>query len=169
MPHSRAVQSVAAAWILSLAMDLFSHGGVLARLYMKPSPFLLPLGEAFRRIPLGYAAFLGLTIALYWLLTRLGVQGWRAGLRYGVIVGAVVWGAMLIGLYSMTTAPPSLLMGWWVGQTAELGLAGAVLGAAAAGSPLKRIWSVVAVAAALLVVAAIVLQSAGLAPAMKVG
>ncbi len=169
MPHSRAIHSVAAAWILSLAVDLFSHGGLLARLYMAPNPFLLPMEEAFRRIPLGYAAFLGLTIALYWLLARLGVRGWRAGLRYGVITGAVVWGALVIGLYSITPAPLPLLAGWWVGQTAELGLAGAVLGAAAAGTPLKRIWTVVAVATATLVIAAIALQSLGLAPAVKAG
>ena len=169
MPHSRAVHSVAAAWIISLAVDLFSHGGLLARMYMAPNEFLLPPEEAFRRIPFGYAAFLGLTIALYWLLARLGVRGWRAGLRYGAIAGAIVWGALVIGLYSITPAPPSLLMGWWVGQTAELGLAGAVLGAVAAGTPLKRVWTVVLVAAALFVIAALVLQSVGLAPAVKAG
>lgn len=169
MLNPRAIHSITAAWLLSLAVDLFSHGGVLARVYMAPNPFLLPLEEAFRRIPFGYAAFLGLTIALYWLLARLGVRGWRAGMRYGAIVGAVVWGALLLGIYSISPAPPTLLMGWWVGQTAELGLAGAVLGAAAAGTPLKRIWTVVSVAAVAFVIAAIVLQSVGLAPAMKAG
>ncbi|MCR4341243.1 MAG: hypothetical protein NUW01_15305 [Gemmatimonadaceae bacterium] len=169
MPNSRAIHSIAAAWILSVAFDLFLHGGLLARLYMAPSPFLLPLEDAFRRIPLGYAAFLGLTIALYWLLARLGVRGWRAGIRYGSIVGAIVWGALVIGLYSISTASMPLLAGWWIGQAVELGLAGGVLGAAAAGTPLKRIWTVVAAAAVALVIATIALQSVGLAPAMKVG
>jgi hypothetical protein len=169
MPNSRAIHPVAAAWILSVAFDLFLHGGLLARLYMAPSPFLLPLEDAFRRIPLGYAAFLGLTIALYWLLARLGVHGWRAGMRYGVIVGAIVWGALVIGLYSISTASLPLLAGWWIGQAVELGLAGAVLGAAAAGTPRKRVWTIVAAAAVALVIAAIALQSLGLAPAMKAG
>ena len=164
-----ALSAIAAAWVLSVAFDLFLHGGLLARLYMAPSSFLLPLEVAFRRIPLGYAAFLGLTIALYWLLARLDVRGRSVGMRYGVMVGAIVWGALVIGLYSISTASVPLLAGWWIGQAAELGLAGAVLGAAAAGTPLKRIWTVVAVAAVALVIATIVLQSVGLAPAMKVG
>lgn len=167
MARSRAIHSIAAAWILSVAFDFFLHGGVLARLYMAPSPFLLPLDDAFRRIPLGYATFLGLTIALYWLIDRLGVRGWRMGMRYGAVVGAIVWGALVIGLYSISTASVPLLAGWWIGQTAELGLAGAVLGAAAAGIPLKRIWQAVAAAAAALIIATIALQSSGLAPAMQ--
>lgn len=169
MWSAHVLSSIAAAWVLSVAFDLFLHGGLLARLYMEPSPFLLPLEEAFRRIPLGYATFLGLTIALYWLLTRLGVRGWSEGARYGVTVGAIVWGALVIGLYSISTASVPLLAGWWIGQAGELGLAGAVLGAAADGTPLKRIWIVVAATALALVVATITLQSLGLAPAMKVG
>lgn len=167
MSKSRAIHSIAAAWILSVAFDFFLHAGALARLYMAPSPFLLPLNDAFRRIPLGYATFLGLTIALYWLIDRLGVRGWRMGMRYGLVVGAVVWGALVIGLYSISTASVPLLAGWWIGQAAELGLAGAVLGAAAAGTSLKRIWQAVAAAAAALIIATIALQSSGLAPAMR--
>ncbi len=159
--------AVAAAWVLSIGFDLFLHGGLLARLYVEPSPFLLPLEEAFRRIPLGYLAFLVLTVSLHWLLRRLDVRGSIMGFRYGAAAGSVVWGAMALGLYSISTAGPALLAGWWVGQTVELGLAGAVLGAAANGVPLKRIWAIVAVAFVAFAAATIALQSAGLAPAMK--
>lgn len=165
---SRMLLSIAAAWILSLGFDLFLHGGLLAGLYIEPSPFLLPPEEAFRRIPLGYVAFLGLTIGLYWLLRRLGIRGPTAGFQYGAMAGAVVWGALAVGLYSISTATLPLLAGWWIGQTVELGLAGAVLGAAANGVPLKRIWAIVAVAVIAFAAGTIVLQSVGLAPAMKV-
>jgi hypothetical protein len=141
---------------------------VLARLYLEPSPFLLPPEESFRRIPLGYLAFLGLTLALYWLLRRLGIRGTLLGFRSGAIAGAVVWGALTIGLYSISTASLPLLAGWWIGQTVELGLAGAVLGAAADRVPLKRIWVIVAVAFVTSVALTVALQSLGLAPAMKV-
>ena len=164
----RAVSAVAAAWLLSVGFDLFLHGGLLARIYADPSPFVLPPEEAFRRIPLGYLAFLVLTVGLYWLLRRLAVRGSLAGLRYGAVAGAVVWGAMVVGLASISTATLPLLAGWWVGQTVELGLAGAVLGAAADGVSLKRIWVIVAAAVVTLVAVTIALQSLGLAPAMKV-
>jgi hypothetical protein len=160
--------TVAAAWMLSVGFDLFLHGGLLARLYVEPHPFLLAAEEAFRRIPLGYGTFLVLTLALFWLLRRLGVRGSLAGLRYGAAAGAIVWGALAIGLYSISTVTVPLLAGWWIGQTVELGLAGAVLGAAANGVPLKRIWAVVAGAVVACVAGTVVLQSVGLAPPMRV-
>lgn len=162
------LSAIAAAWVLSLGFDVFLHGGLLARLYAEPSPFILAPEEAFRRIPLGYLTFLGLTAALYWLLRRLGVRGVAAGFRYGAVAGGVVWGALVVGLYSISTAQPALLAGWWVGQTVELGLAGAVLGAAGKGGSLKRIWLVVVVAVVLFAAATIALQSLGLAPPMKI-
>jgi len=168
MTTSRVIHSVAAAWLLSLGFDVFLHGGLLASLYVAPSPFLLGPEDAFRRVPLGYLAFLVLTLALYWLLRRLGVRGTIAGFRRAAAAGAVVWGALVLGLYSISTATLPLLAGWWIGQTVELGLAGAVLGAAAAGVPLKRIWIVVAIAVVACVFGTIVLQSLGLAPPMKI-
>jgi hypothetical protein len=77
--HSAAVLSIAAAWVLSIGIDLFLHAGLLAHLYVEPSPFLLPAEDAFRRIPLGYLTFLMLTIGLFWLLRRLQVRGFTAG------------------------------------------------------------------------------------------
>jgi hypothetical protein len=164
---SRMLLSIAAAWMLSVGFDLFLHGGLLARLYVGASPFLLAPEEAFRRIPLGYLAFLVLTLALSWLLRRLSVLGVIAGLRHGIVAGAVVWGAFAVGLYSISTVKLSLLAGWWIGQTVELGLAGAVLGAAANGVPLKRIWAIVAGAVVVCVAGTNVLQNLGLAPQMK--
>ena len=159
---------VAAAWALSIGFDVFLHGGLLARLYAEPSPFLLPPEDAFRRIPLGYLAFLGLTVSLYWLFGRLGIRGPIMGFRLGSSAGVVVWGALVVGLYSISTANLALLVGWWAGQSVELGFAGAVLGAAANGTALRRIWVVVMVAVVVFVGATITLQSLGLAPAMKV-
>jgi hypothetical protein len=163
----RLTLAVAAAWLLSLGFDLLLHAGLLAGLYVAPSPFLLGPEAAFRRIPLGYLAFLALTVALGWLLRRLGIRGTFAGFRFGIAAGAVVWGALSVGLYSISTASWPLLASWWIGQAIELGLAGAVLGAAANGMPLRRIWAIVSVAVLACLVATVVLQSSGLAPPMK--
>ena len=59
--YPRPVPTVLVAWFLSVGVDLFLHGGLLARLYSVPSGFVLPADQAFRRIPLGYLAFLVLT------------------------------------------------------------------------------------------------------------
>lgn len=163
-----AISTVAAAWLLSVGIDLFLHGGLLARLYVAPSPFLLAAEDAFRRIPLGYLAFLLLTICLFWLFRRLQVRGAAEGFRLGALAGAVVWGALVVGLYSISTASLNLLIGWWVGQSVELAFAGAVMGAITGGGSLKRVWVIVGVSIVALVVATVALQSLGLAPAMKV-
>jgi hypothetical protein len=160
---------VGAAWVLSLAFDVFLHGGLLARLYARPSQALLPAETAFARIPLGYAAFLALTLALWWLLRRLEVRSALGGARVGLLGGLLLWGAWSLGLYSITRLEWDLLTGWWIGQSGELALAGAVLGAANAGSPRGKLFMKVAVAVAIaaLVAATVVLQVLGLAPPMK--
>lgn len=162
------ISAVAAAWVLSVGFDLLLHGGLLARLYAEPQPFLLAPEEAFRRIPLGYLTFLILTVALDWLLRRLGIRGATSGLRYGLLAGAVVWGALAIGLVSISTATPAILAAWWIGQSIELALAGAVLGAAAQGVRLKRLWAIVAVAVLACLAATVLLQSLGYAGPMEV-
>lgn len=151
-----------------MGIDVYLHGGLLARLYVEPSSFLLPAEDAFRRIPLGYLTFLILTIGLFWLFRRLHVRGAAAGFRLGAVAGAVAWGALVLGLYSISTASPSLLAGWWMGQSVELAFAGAVLGAVTDGVSLKRVWAIVGVAVVALAAATVALQSMGLAPAMKV-
>jgi hypothetical protein len=63
---------------------------------------VLDAEAAFRRIPFGYATFLMLTAGLYWL-HALRVRGAAAGLRFGIGAGALVWGAHVLGLYSIST------------------------------------------------------------------
>ena len=163
-PGARPLAAITAAWLLSLGFDLFLHAGLLARLYSRPSAFLLPAGDAFRRIPLGYGAFFILTWALFWLFRRLDVASARRGARLGFVAGLVLWGAWCLGLYSISVAEPDLLLGWWLGQAAELGLAGAVLGAAGSGMKTGKLFGRVAAALLLFVIGAVVLQNVGWAP-----
>lgn len=163
----RAAALVLPAWVLTLGIDLFIHAGAMADFYMREIPFLVDPVTAFRRIPVGYLSFLLLTGALYWLLLRSGTRGAGAGLRWGTLAGLTVWGSLLLGLWSITTAPADLLLGWWLGQGLELGLAGAVLGAGLGGVSLRRIWGLVGGAVLVLVVVVVALQTMGLAPAVK--
>jgi hypothetical protein len=156
------------AWFAVIGFDFLLHGGLLARLYAEPSPFLLPPEEAFRLIPLGYASFLVFQVFLVWLMVRLDVSGWRAGAVFGLQVGAFAWGSLVLGLLSISTASVGLMVGWFVGQTIEAGIGGMVAGAGLVTN--RPRWLVVYVV--LFVIAAIAitvaLQSLGVAPAMKV-
>lgn len=154
-------------WFAMLGFDFFLHAGLLAGLYLRPSPFLLTPAEAFRRIPLGYLSFLLLAVLLLWLMVRLEKTGWRAGLGFGLTLGAAVWGALALGLLSISTADPMLLTGWFVGQTVELGIAGVVMGAGLAGVRLGRLAAGVLAFVVLMIVVTVALQSLGWAPAAR--
>ena len=67
----------------------------------------------------------------------------------------------------ISTANAGLLVGWWIGQAVELGLAGAVIGALAAGVSLRRTWMWVGATVISLVVLTVVLQNIGWAPAVR--
>jgi hypothetical protein len=154
-------------WLAMLGFDFFLHGGLLARLYVEESPFLLAPEGAFRLIPLGYLSFLLIALLLVWLLVRLGTEGWRAGLVFGLKVGALIWGATTLGLLSVTTADPTLMLGWFAGQTIEIGIGGMVAGAALATQKRGRLFVYVIAFVLVAFVITVALQNLGVAPAAK--
>ncbi len=161
----RVLVTILLAWLAMLGFDFLLHAGLLARLYLEPRPFLLAPLESFRRLPFGYLSFLLSAILLVWLMARLRLFGWRAGLGFGLKLGALIWGAGTLGLYSISTADASLLAGWFLGQTVEFGVAGAVAGSGLAGGRLGRLSVKVVALVLFLVIVTVALQSFGLAPA----
>lgn len=164
----RHVAAALLAWLAMLGVDFLVHGGILAGLYQQASPFLLPPAEAFRRIPLGYASFLLAAVLIVWLLAATETRGAWPGLAVGLVAGGLVWGSLALGLASITTARWELLAGWWVGQTVELGAAGAVAGRALHGASLGRLILEVVGLVLLLFVVTVVLQTVGLAPQTRI-
>ena len=156
------------AWLAMLGFDFLLHAGLLAELYRQPSPFLLPSVAAFALIPVGYLSFLLLAVLLVWLMIRLKLAGWRAGAIFGLELGGLTWGAFVLGLLSISTASSSLLMGWFIGQTLELTLAGAVVGSGLAGVRLGRLLGVVLVFVLLSIITTIILQSLGVVPTTRI-
>ncbi|MBN1886021.1 MAG: hypothetical protein JW876_10935 [Candidatus Krumholzibacteriota bacterium] len=163
----RTVGLVLLAWVAFLAVDVLFHAGLLARIYAGGQPALLDAETAFRRIPLGYLAFLLLTGLLFWLMRRAAVFGSRAGARFGLAVGAGLGAVQALALYSILRLGAGLLLGWGLAEATELAAAGAVLGAGNAGASARRL----ALAVMLLLLAAIVvtiaLQATGFSPPMR--
>jgi hypothetical protein len=156
-PHRFA--TVGLAWLAMIGVDFFLHAGLLAPLYDWASPFLLRPEVAFVRIPIGYLSLLPPVSLLAWLLPRLEVRRGRDGGAIAAGLGAIVWGTLLLGIWSISTAPPALLAGWWVAQIAELGLAGCIIGSLIAG---------LSVRAATWRVGGLILAAAGSAVALQV-
>ncbi len=156
------------AWLSMLSFDFLLHAGLLAELYLQPSPFLLPPLTAFALIPVGYLSFLLLAVLLVWLMIRLKLAGWRQGALFGLELGGLTWGAFVLGLLSVSTASFSLLIGWFIGQTLELALAGAVIGSGLAGVRLRRLFGVVMIFVLLSVITTIILQSLGVVPTTRI-
>jgi len=155
------------AWLSMIGFDFFLHAGLLAKLYLQSSPFLLPLGASFALIPVGYLSFLLLAVVMVWLMIRLKLAGWREGALFGLQFGGLTWGSFMLGLLSISTASFSLLLGWFIGQTLELAIAGAVLGSGLAGTRLSRLFVVVILLVLLSVITTIILQSLGIVPVTR--
>jgi hypothetical protein len=155
-------------WFSMIGFDFFLHGGLLTMFYTEPSPFLLPLEKAFRLIPLGYLSLLLLAVLLVWLRLRLDVRRWRDGFVFGIKLGALVWGAMVLGLMSISTASPALRVGWFFGQTIELGIAGMFAGSGPSGARLTRLLMMVIALIFLSILMTVVLQSIGIVPTVRI-
>ena len=83
----------------------------------------------------------------------------------GGAFGAVIWGALVLGLWSISTADPVLLTGWWAGQSVELALGGAIIGSVISGTRLRSLAWRVGALVVVLAISAVVLQSIGYAEA----
>jgi len=163
----RGIGTVLLAWLAFIGVDLLVHAGILASMYVDPDPAILGAGEAFRRIPLGYAAFLLLVITVFWLLRRAGIRTWLGGLRFGLVFGFMLGAVSFLAQYSILRVGPGMLAGWALGNTVESAAAGAVAGMGLSQASMKKV-AVVAISifAACLVVT-LLLQATGLAPPME--
>src|SRR3972149_782989 len=151
-----------------LGVLIFLPAGPPAPLYAKPAPFLLPQEAAFALIPLGYLSFIPFAVILLWLAVALRLMGARPGFIFGLKLGALIWGAVAMGLASVSTASPALLLGWFVGQTVEMGIGGAVAGEGLQRDSLRPLVLGVVLLLLASIILTILLQSLGLAPAARV-
>lgn len=164
--RKRLAQVAALAWLAVIGLDLLLNAGLLARFFVSAfqHPCLLPPLKAFLYIPLGYGAFLLWCVLLVWIIDRLGAIGARPGAALGAKLGIAISGAGCLGMASMFSLPPAMLLVWCLDQTALFCLAGAVIGSGLAASRLGPLaFRVLALFLACVVVTA-VMQNLGLAP-----
>jgi hypothetical protein len=146
-------------WIAFLAIDFLVHGALLTRWYEQGSLSLLPLEEAFARIPLGYLSFFLLVVLIVWLCMRLELSGAREGLGFGLSLGSFLAASHGLALVSITTIDPVLLLWWSVSEAFEIGVVGCVVGRALGSERLGRLGLLVVVGAVILLVVTVSVQN----------
>ena len=92
-------------------------------------------------------------------MNRLEIEGWKRGLVFGLIIGGLVWGSLVLGLFSISSAKPLLLIAWFLGQTAELGISGMVIGSGLAAEKLRPLLVKVLIFFVIAVILGIVIQN----------
>ena len=160
---------IAACWIVMIALDLLLNAGAFAKLWFEPGPFLLGPEDLFRRLPLGYTAFLLQATAYVWLANHMGVKSARQGALFGLKLGVILGVAAALGLRSGTTASWTiLLVAWLIGGTVLTTGAGFMAGFSCEHGEKRALLSALLLLVGAVIVISI-LQSTGLAPARRIG
>jgi hypothetical protein len=154
-------------WLAIVGFDLFQNAGVFARFWREPGPAFLPPRILFQRIPLGYLTFLVSASMLTWLISRLRIVGWRQGALFGLKLGSFLSITWVLGLACVFQIKLSLLLVWFFGGLVQYISAAAVIGSGLTGERLGRLSVIVVSIVILMVIATIVMQSLGYAPAMQ--
>ncbi len=165
---TRRLRVALVVWLAMLGLDFLLNGALFAGMYQGGGAFMLAPSEAFRRIPLGYAAFLILAAGIVEIAYRVRVLRIADGIRLGLAIGGVfgaVWG---LSLYSIATlgAPVALAFAVIWLLLAVLGSAVAATGLSA--TSLRGLLLRVAAFDVLCAVIVIGLQSFGVVPTTRV-
>jgi len=148
-------------WLAMVGVDFVLNAALFAGMYRDGGAFMLPPEEAFRRIPLGYAAFLILALGTVELAHRLGARSIIDGLRLGFASGAALAGEWGLGLYSIATLTPSVALAFGVIWLMLLAVGGGVAAAGLRGPSVRRLALRVMGADVLCAITVVALQTFG--------
>jgi hypothetical protein len=119
--------ALAVTSVLTLAADVVLNAIVFRDVYTRAAPWLLPVHELNRRVPLGWAALLVIVGAFGYMLVRGGWSGLRGGLHFGLVL-ALASVAGVAGFASLFAWPADLLGAIAVQQVVNGLLLGAAFG-----------------------------------------
>lgn len=163
--RKRLIQVTALGWLAIIGIDLLMNAGILGPFINWEQPGLLPPMKMFQYIPLGYAAFLLLTVLLLWLMLRLNVSGARAGAVFGVKFGVLLAAAGFLGEMSIFAFPKATLFCFALDKALYCIVLGAVIGSGLAAESLRPLTRRVVALFLLCIVISVVMQNLGLVPA----
>jgi hypothetical protein len=161
---SKRLRVALVAWLAMLGLDFLLNGAIFARMYQDGGAFILAPAEAFRRIPLGYLAFLILAVGIVEIAYRLRVIGFAGGIRLGLAIGGVFGAAWGLSLYSIATLGAQVALVFAVIWLALFVLGSAVAAAGLSQTSLRGLVLRVAAFDVLCGVTVIALQSFGVVP-----
>lgn len=163
----RLVAVVLLSWLTMSACDLLQHAGLFAQLWIDSKDAFLPPEQLFQRLPLGYLSFLLSTILLTWVMLRIGVSGGWGGTVFGLKFGLLLSAANVLGMASGFPVTGPLLVAIFFGGIAQYAIVAAIAGSGLAGRHLGWLTAKTIALVVVLVIATVVLQQLGFAPAMQ--
>ena len=155
------------AWLVTIAIDFFLNAGLFAKMWLESSSAFLPPEKLTQRIPLGYIAFLLLTILLTWIMARTNVRGWKQGASFGFKFGLLFEAASALGTISAYSVSPPLIIAWFLGGVLKDSIVCTIIGSGLGGSHLRRLWARAIVFVVIIIVVTIIMQALGYAPAIQ--
>ena len=158
----RRIRVALVVWLAMVGLDFVLNAALFAGMYEDGGTFMLAPGEAFRRIPLGYLAFLLMAAGVVELAFRLGVTTLSQGIRLGAATGAVLGAAWSLGLYSIATLTPQVAWAFALIWFALFIVAGVVAAAGLRRASLRGLTLRVAGMDVLGAIAVVALQSSGI-------
>jgi len=167
LSSKRLVFIIGLGWFSALGFDLFQNAGLFAKLLLDSQSAFLPPEQLFRRIPMGYMAFLLATILMIWLQAKLETYGWERGVGFGLKFGLLSEAALVLGNYSLFPVPVPLLFAWYIGGTVQCCIVSGVIGSGLGGAHLGRLFAKVGLFVLVMFAATMVLQGLGIAPVMR--
>jgi hypothetical protein len=123
--------AVVGAFVVIVAGDFVIHNLWLMKAYEAHPEWWRPAQEMQSLLPFmvaGQALLAALLTMVYGKGVERGKSGLGQGLRFGILMGLLLWAPASLMMVAIYPYPSSLIVSWFVGGVIELTLAGAVIG-----------------------------------------